>query len=171
MSEIFDKAFSEAINYEGGYVNHPSDPGGATKYGITQRVAREYGYYGDMRYLPLETAKEIYRERYWEDPKFNLIKNEDIAVELFEQGINMGVVIAILHLQRSYNLLVDNQIKVDGVIGSQTAGAINSYRHPEDIFLWMNVYQGNRYISLVKKNDRLKDFIRGWGRRVKLKRQ
>lgn len=171
MGEVFDRAFEEVINFEGGYVQHPSDPGGATRYGITERIARECGYEGDMRTFPLEKAKEIYYGRYWKEPNFHLIEDKEIAIELFEQGVNMGTVIAILNLQRAYNLLNEKEIKVDGVLGSITAGSINKYRYPEDIFLWLNIFQGSRYINLVHSNPKLKSFIRGWGKRVDIKRK
>lgn len=55
----------ELIDREGGYVNHPSDRGGATKYGITEAVARAHGYSGAMRDLPRAEAAAIYRRLYW----------------------------------------------------------------------------------------------------------
>lgn len=171
ISDRFEKAYEDVLNYEGGYINHPSDSGGATRYGITQRVAREFGYYGDMRHFPLDKSKEIYYQRYWKEPNFDLIDDEEISIELFEQGVNMGTVISILNLQRTYNLLSDKLIKVDGILGSNTAGAINKYRYPDDIFLWLNIYQGMRYINLANSNSKLKDFIRGWGKRVVLQRK
>ena len=58
------------IAVEGGYVNNPLDPGGETNYGISEPVARQYGYKGPMSRLPLQTAKEIYLKKYIEEPKF-----------------------------------------------------------------------------------------------------
>ena len=49
----FEHAFERLIGHEGGFVDHPSDPGGATRYGITERVARANGYTGSMREFPL----------------------------------------------------------------------------------------------------------------------
>ncbi|EXT50381.1 glycosyl hydrolase 108 family protein [Acinetobacter sp. 25977_4] len=53
------------IKREGGYVNDTLDSGHATKFGITQTVARSYGYQGEMEDLPLETARDIYKKQYW----------------------------------------------------------------------------------------------------------
>ena len=61
----FDQAFEKLLGHEGGFSDHPSDPGGATRYGITQRVARLNGYIGDMRELPIDKAKDIARREYW----------------------------------------------------------------------------------------------------------
>lgn len=52
-----EQYLEELIKREGGYVNNPADRGGATKYGITQAVARENGWNGNMKDLPLEFAK------------------------------------------------------------------------------------------------------------------
>ncbi|EJY0890163.1 hypothetical protein OE991_005197, partial [Escherichia coli] len=49
-----DKIFDEVLGKEGGYVNHPDDKGGPTKWGITEKVARAHGYRGDMRDLTRE---------------------------------------------------------------------------------------------------------------------
>ena len=57
---------AEIIEIEGGYVNHPADRGGPTKYGITEKVARAFGYQGDMRDLPKSKAFEIYDKNYWQ---------------------------------------------------------------------------------------------------------
>ena len=61
----FDRAFDLLIGNEGGYVNNPKDPGGETNWGITKTVAVANGYTGDMRTMPKETAKCIYKKMYW----------------------------------------------------------------------------------------------------------
>lgn len=57
-----EQFLNELIQREGGYVNDPTDRGGATKYGITEAVARANGFKGNMRDLPLDTAKAIYKK-------------------------------------------------------------------------------------------------------------
>ncbi|MFX8535331.1 glycosyl hydrolase 108 family protein, partial [Acinetobacter baumannii] len=52
-----EQYLDELIKREGGYVNNPADRGGATKYGITQAVARTNGFKGSMKDLPLDVAK------------------------------------------------------------------------------------------------------------------
>ena len=54
-----EKIIEGILGKEGGYVDHPSDKGGPTRWGITQTTARAHGYTGDMRNLPRETAKQI----------------------------------------------------------------------------------------------------------------
>ena len=60
----FDEAFDRLIGHEGGYSDHPSDPGGKTQFGITEAVARAHGFTGDMRTLTRDEAKRIYRVDY-----------------------------------------------------------------------------------------------------------
>ena len=62
----FERAVEKTLKLEGGFVNDPDDPGGATKYGITEATARAHGYTGDMRELPLDVAREIYKKSYWD---------------------------------------------------------------------------------------------------------
>ncbi|MGT3216592.1 glycosyl hydrolase 108 family protein, partial [Yersinia enterocolitica] len=69
-SDIFDAILGK----EGGYVNHPDDKGGPTRWGITQKVARAHGYMGDMRNLPRETALSILEADYWTGPRFDQIR-------------------------------------------------------------------------------------------------
>ena len=66
MRENFDSAFAELVKNEGDFVDNPADPGGATRYGITERVARENDYIGDMRDLPIELARTIAKKTYWD---------------------------------------------------------------------------------------------------------
>ncbi|MFX8421989.1 glycosyl hydrolase 108 family protein, partial [Acinetobacter baumannii] len=68
-----EQYLDELIKREGGYVNNPADRGGATKYGITQAVARTNGFKGSMKDLPLDVAKAIYKKQYWTAPRFDQV--------------------------------------------------------------------------------------------------
>ena len=68
-----EQYLEELIKREGGYVNNPADRGGATKYGITEAVARANGFKGNMKDLPLDVAKSIYRKNYWTAPRFDQV--------------------------------------------------------------------------------------------------
>ena len=88
-----EQFLNELIQREGGYVNDPTDRGGATKYGITEAVARANGYKGHMKDLPLDTAKAIYKKQYWTSPRFDQVNiiNSKVAEELLDTGVNCGV--------------------------------------------------------------------------------
>ena len=95
----FDEALDHVLREEGGYSNHPSDPGGATRYGITQRIARAHGYKGDMKSLPLSIAKDIYKESYWDACHCDELP-PGIRLAVFDAAVNSGPGQSILWLQR-----------------------------------------------------------------------
>ncbi len=66
MSDEFNRFIERVLSHEGGYVNHPQDPGGETNWGITKRTAQANGYNGSMRAMTREQAISIYRKAFWE---------------------------------------------------------------------------------------------------------
>lgn len=109
----FDDAFHRLLGHEGAYSNHPSDPGGATMWGVTERVARAEGYDGHMMNYPVEDAKRVYRKKYWD-----AIRADDlptgIRYAVFDAAVNSGPAQALKWLQRAIGA------EDDGVIGPQT---------------------------------------------------
>lgn len=105
----FDTAFTKLLGHEGGYVNHPNDPGGETNWGITKAVAREFGYTGSMRDLPRDTAKRIYRVKYWDTVKADEMPDA-VRYPLFDAAVNSGVGQAARWLQRALGVADDGKI-------------------------------------------------------------
>jgi len=168
MMTKFEKALEEVFFVEGGYSNDPDDKGGETNLGITKDLARDWGYEGAMEDLGTDTAKEIYFDVFWDNydlSDFELI----IGKEVFEQAVNMGPKQAIKHLQKSYKLLTGNGIVVDGIMGSNTKRAINSYSYPNKIVAILNGFQFNYYKDIVEDNPSQRKFLWGWvNKRVKI---
>ncbi|HGW3827286.1 TPA: glycoside hydrolase family 108 protein [Acinetobacter baumannii] len=171
-----DKYIDDLIKREGGYVNNPNDRGGATNYGITEAVARVNGWMGPMRDLPLDLAKQIYKQQYWINPRFDQVNTLSplIAEELLDTGVNCGVAFAKPLLQRALNLL-NNQGKggwpdlaVDGIYGSATLGALKTFlakrgKDGEKVMLKvLNIMQGQRYIEICERNPTQEQFFYGW---------
>ena len=98
-----EQMLDELVEREGGFVDHPADRGGATRYGITEAVARAHGYRGAMRALPRSEAVDIYRRLYWLRPRFDAVamRAPRIAAELFDTSVNMGPAVAVTFLQRA----------------------------------------------------------------------
>ena len=115
----FAAAFEKLLKHEGGYANHPADPGGETMWGITKRVAVENGYIGDMRSMPQSVAMAIYKAKYWDACQAENLP-ADLRYALFDAAVNSGVVQATKWLQRACGA------KDDGIIGPQTIKAANS---------------------------------------------
>ena len=115
----FDQAFDILLKHEGGFSDHAADPGGKTRFGITEAVAREVGYRGDMRELPLDLAKRIYKDRYWDAVRAEELP-EAIRYVVFDAAVNSGPRQAIRWLQRAVG------VRDDGVIGPITLSAVRA---------------------------------------------
>lgn len=105
----FDTAFHDLLGHEGGYVDHPKDPGGATCWGVTERVARATGYAGHMRDFPVELAKAIYRQQYWDAVHAEELP-EALRYPTFDAAVNSGATQAVKWLQRAVGAVDDGQI-------------------------------------------------------------
>jgi len=163
------------IAREGGYVDHPADRGGPTKYGITEQVARAWGYTGDMHDLPIETARAIYVERYWSGPGFQQVsaRTSAIAEELLDTGANMGPMVASKMLQRALNALNREatsypDIPVDGVIGRMTLYALDQFIAARGaagvtvLLRLLNALQACRYVEIAESRPSQEAFLFGW---------
>lgn len=157
---------------EGGYVNNPKDQGGATNHGITEKVAREHGYQGDMRALPKEFAQSIYFEDYIKKPGFDKVCEVQPAIceKLVDAGVNAGTTRPSRWFQTALNSLSRGgsdypQLTVDGKVGP---GTLNSYRGLERVrgkvkacelvLKLLDAQQANHYMSLTNLNT----FTVGW---------
>lgn len=171
----FETSFKRVVLDEGGWSDRKSDPGGKTMWGITEAVAREHGYAGDMKDLSLEQAKEIAKKAYWDVLGGDLIAavSFEVADKLFNAGYNGGTGTAAVFLQRALNVFNMRgkdypDLKVDGKIGLGTAAALRAFldkrgREGELVMLKaINCLQGTRFIELAEKNEALEDFEYGW---------
>ncbi len=121
MSDLFDKYIERILSHEGGYTNNPKDPGGATNWGITERVARANGYTGEMRAMPRQTAIDIYRKVYWAGPHIDLLP-EGISFQVLDAAVNHGRTRAIQWLQTAVGATAD------GAIGPKTLERVRAYQ-------------------------------------------
>lgn len=150
----FDQAFDLLLGNEGGYSNSPSDPGGETMWGVTRKVAMQEGYSGDMHVLPKDTAKAIYRKRYWDPIKGDSLPDA-LKFSVFDAAVNSGVKQAVIWLQRAMD------VGDDGVLGPLTLEAAQ---------------RANGMRLAVKFNAERLDFMtslptwgafgKGWARRI-----
>lgn len=176
-----DEIFNTILEKEGGYVNNPNDKGGPTNWGITQAVANAHGYTGDMRNLTRAQALDIYEADYWYGPRFDQVAalSPDIAAELCDTGVNMGPAVAAKFLQRSLNVMNNEQklypdLVADGQIGPRTISTLKQYltsrgSKAEEVMLKaLNSLQGARYIELSELRQANEAFTFGWFERVAL---
>lgn len=164
------------VNVEGGFVDNPHDPGGATNHGITEETARRHGYDGPMREMPVEAAIAIYGESYVSAPGFDRIVLRSLALgeEVVDQGVNFGPHRPSCWFQRSLNALNRGQrdyldVTVDCRVGPATIAAYRGLERKrgrvkacELVLKAMEAQQGVEYLRLVDVNPRLETFAPGW---------
>ncbi|VWX56732.1 glycoside hydrolase family 108 protein [Sphingorhabdus sp. 109] len=165
------------FGHEGGFVDDANDPGGATRYGITEAVARANGYEGAMSVLPLETAKDILISQYIKKPGFMPLIEIDpaLAHEVIDSGVNAGPRRPSCWFQEGLNAFNNRgeiypDVKVDCDIGPATIGAyriLRSKRGPLACELMMKYLDGKQldhYASLGRNNSKFETFMVGWVR-------
>jgi lysozyme family protein len=170
-----DQLIENVIDREGGYVDHPADRGGPTRWGITEAVARRQGYMDDMRHLPQSDAAAIYKRLYWIAPAFDKIADlaPNLATEMFDTGINMGTGTATGFLQRALNALNRNardyaDLTVDHRVGPATLLALTAFLRKrgaggEDVLLKaVEALQGAHYVRLAETRPSQEAFLYGW---------
>lgn len=152
----FDQAFDLLITHEGGFAHRPfsDDPGGATMYGVTEKVARANGYAGKMQDLTLDFAKSVYRKQYWDACQCDGMPDA-IRYPLFDAAVNSGVSQAIKWLQSCVG------VKVDGVVGPITRQAANM-ASPQVLRQQMI---GKR-LAFMTRLDNWSSNAKGWARRI-----
>lgn len=162
---------ASVIVVEGGYVNHPADPGGETNMGITKKVAVANGYVGPMRSMPRSVPESIYYDQYLVRPGYAPLISIDAAVteELFDTSVNMGPSRPSTWFQRSTNALCGTTLTIDGRLGP---GSIAAYRTcqgkigPAPLCVAtlgiLDAWQSGEYARLIGANPKLQVFQKGW---------
>lgn len=159
MKQNFDLSMAEILKHEGGYVDHPKDPGGATNMGITfntlQRWRGKPITKTDVKNLKREEVIRIYRAYYADVVGFDQLPSGlDYAVLDF--GVNSGPKRAIIGLQRLLG------VADDGVLGPRTLLAVSQIK---DLQTFINRYQDDR-LRFLKQLSTFPTFGKGWTSRV-----
>lgn len=118
----FKECLDLVLKSEGGYCNHPSDPGGRTNLGVTQRVWEEFVGHpvseADMKALTTEKVAPMYEQKYWR-PCYAEVLPRGLDFIVFSMAVNAGPGRAVKLLQQSIGCVPD------GVIGPRTRGLIS----------------------------------------------
>jgi lysozyme family protein len=187
----FNAAYLVVRAHEGGYANNPNDRGGETYKGISRKnfpgwsgwvymddVKNKVGLREDA--INTEAAKTdilqklvraFFKDNFWNELSLDQVNNQDIAVELFDTGVNMGTGVAATFLQRVLNATNRNgadfkDIKVDGRVGPGTVGTLNQHKRPRQVLVLLNCLQGTRYIDICEHNPSQEIFMNSWTDRV-----
>lgn len=172
----------ELIGREGGFSNHSADKGGPTRWGVTEQVARAYGYSGDMRAYPRGLAIAVYQSAYWADPGIAKValRYPAVGVEMFDIAVNQGVSVACTFLQRCLNVFNQGgahfaDLTVDARLGPVTMLALDAFRQRrgeeggERLLEAIRSLKGARYIEISEARPANEAFTYGWfGRMVEM---
>ncbi len=159
MEANFSVALAHVLEFEGGYSDHPSDPGGATNRGVTMAVLAEWRgrpvTKAEVRALTAEEAADIYRARYWLATVCDALPDGlDLAV--FDCAVNQGVGRAARLLQAAA------KVTVDGKIGPKTLAAVAK----ADPQMLLTEFMARRMNAYGQLRQLFKVFGLGWSRRL-----
>lgn len=160
MREDFPKDLSFTLQFEGGYVNDPHDPGGPTNKGVTQRV---YDGFRASKGLKTQTVKyitsgevtEIYRDQYAAKIQYDQLP-AGVDFTVFDAAVNSGPSRAIMWLQKALGT-----VRIDGVIGAATIKAVNEFGD-HDVLIGRMVDARLAFCRSLKTWSR---FGKGWSSR------
>jgi len=163
----FEKALSHVLRFEGGYSDHPHDPGGATNFGITQATYDAWRSSQGLMLVPVkditrQEVETIYRERYWQPARCDELP-ASLRLLHFDAAVNCGVANAIKFLQRALG------VTADGIIGPITRRALQNA--PESLLAHDLLWERLRYYHAISARSRpdgrdLRVFLLGWLARV-----
>jgi len=160
MATEFERSLTRVLVSEGGYVNDPRDPGGATNRGVTQRVYDAYRQRHGLQPVPVRNISSsevdaIYRSNYWELAKCDLMP-AGISYVVFDGAVNSGVSQSVKWLQRALG------VTPDGIAGNATIAAIKSYGDMDKLVDAIC----DRRLAFLKSLKTWKTFGKGWASRV-----
>lgn len=159
----FQIALEKTLRHEGGFVNNPKDPGGATNMGISLRFLKSIrpgATVADIRAMTREQAAAIYQEHFWRAGSYDLLPQE-ISIKLFDLAVNMGPQAAHRCLQRALWAFGLVGLKDDGVIGGKTIGALRGLDVPT-LLVALRCEAAGHYRELVARRPELGQFLNGW---------
>ena len=168
----FDELVKTILTFEGGYVDHPRDPGGATNFGISLNfmlLTKDLDLFDinkdgkidkeDVKLLTEEIAIKAYKKYFWDAYKLDMFHTR-ISLILFDMYVNHRPNDVNRMLQRSLNDIGHN-LKVDGLVGPATRNAINS-SNVNDLSEALLKERERFYNTIVRNNPSQKVFLNGW---------
>jgi len=174
-----DYALDFLMEHEGGLVNHPSDPGGATNFGVSLRWLKSVKLdidgdgdvdEDDVLILDDNHARLIYTKHWWCKYGYDKIESREVAAKVLDMSVNMGAPRAHRIVQAALSKH-GAQVKEDGILGPITISYLNGTVRKEGgaaaLLNTIRSLQSQFYRELVKARPRLGVFLNGWEARAK----
>lgn len=161
----FERAVDHVFAREGGFVFHPLDRGGPTKFGVTQRILGQFRNAlvsdQDVKDLTQDEARKVYASMFWNAAKLERVRDADTALILFDFAIHAGPETAIKLLQRVLNRNFSEKLIVDGDLGNKTFTALCTSSEPRLNRKLIQAMQ-THYVRIVELNSTQLVFLEGW---------
>lgn len=159
----FPTALPWILSYEGGWVDDPDDPGGATNQGITLATAQRHGIMTKeaLRNITPSQVASIYRSDYW---RFDGVDDQRVATKVFDMAVNFGRKTAVRMVQNALNELGTYLIP-DGLWGPETEAALNAVE-PKRVLMLLCRDCADRYRQIAAKRPASAKYLKGWLRRA-----
>jgi lysozyme family protein len=162
-SDAFRESLPFILRWEGGYVDHPADPGGRTNKGVTQEVYDDWRARQDLPPRHVKSIEDaevqaIYKTGYWMPPRCDLLRRQLDLVQ-FDTAVNMGVRRAVRMLQGAAGCKVDGDfgpITERTVKGCDLGATLATYCDAREFF----------YRDLADRRPNFKVFLKGWLNRL-----
>ncbi len=163
----FAEAVDIVLSEEGGFVNDPIDPGGATNFGISLKLYKDIkkdATVDDIKKLTKDMAIEIYKKTFWDPNQYEKIMDQRIANKVFSMCVLMGPIAANRCLQRAL-YAVQADVVIDGKIGPKTLYAVN-ISQPLQLLAALKSESAGQLRITILLNQKLEKYIEGWLRRA-----
>ena len=168
----FRKALTVVLNHEGGFVDDPDDPGGATNFGVSLRWLRTLGELGDIdrdadidvddiHALETHDVAKLYHDQWWAPHGYGAFPDPAVAIKTFDLAINMGARAAHRILQRAIRASSGEALIDDGIIGPVTRQALAACV-TASLLAAMKSEAAGQYRLIAATKPRLTKFLHGW---------
>ena len=175
---IFNSAFQITMGNEGGYANNPADSGGETYKGIAKNywpnwegwpaVDQAISTHPQKINTTLAANNELqiqvqafYKQNFWDTISLDHLNGQQLANQLFDTAVNMGVGIATRTLQQAVNNIIPGKLTVDGRIGPETLDAVNGLPQ-EEVYNQVIALRKQRYINILQQHPAMAQFRNSW---------
>ena len=164
----FNDAIPTVLRHEGGFVDSPNDPGGATNFGVSARWLKSKGLLDELeaedktqdevmaiRSMTQAQASGFFKAYWWDFYKYQNLTAQPVATKVFDTAVNIGASRAHKFLQGIVGVVQD------GVLGPKSFSEANAMS-PSVLVVKYQAVQAQFYRDLVTRNPKLEEFLAGW---------